>query len=69
MKMKKKMYEMIFGGENVLMQIVKKTENCSITHAHKNHHPLGSLNPICLPKISKCVKKSSVRNRVVVSDS
>lgn len=33
------MYEiMIFGGENVLTQVVKITENCSITHAHKNHH-------------------------------
>lgn len=29
---------MIFGGENVLTRVIKITENCSITHAHKNHH-------------------------------
>lgn len=35
----KKMHKiMVFGGENVLTQVVKVTENRSITHAHKNHH-------------------------------
>lgn len=29
---------MIFEGENVSTRVVKVIENCSITHAHKNHH-------------------------------
>lgn len=28
----------IFGRENVLIWVVKITENCSITFAHENHH-------------------------------